>query len=205
MKQGFDIRQYKRGLRKKYKQIRSEMSPETKKQHDRAILERILAMPLYKQCKTLLCYVSMPAEVDTHALINHALAEGKTVAVPYCVEGEPKMFFYSIDSLSQLVPRTFGVLEPDPEQCVRLEDFSESVCILPGLAFDYQGYRLGYGGGYYDRFLSKVYTGVKIGICYSQCTRPSLVHGRYDVPCDFLTTEQACRHIAQKRSKPLHK
>lgn len=196
----FDIRGYKKKLRSRYKAIREKMEPGFKQRCDARIRGRVLALREYRECKTLLCFVSTPIEVNTHRLLKRALADGKTVAVPYCIDGTRKMHFYRINSLDELAPRTFGVLEPDPEKATRVTDFSRSLCILPGLAFDRSGYRLGYGGGYYDRFLSKVYTGVTVGICYANCIARTLPRGRYDVPCQILVTDKYCNHI-QKNSK----
>ena len=79
--------------------------------------------------------------------------------------------------------------EPDPEKQPVLREFSDSVCVLPGLGFDLEGYRLGYGKGYYDRFLSK-YPGTNLGVCYNVCLKPLLPHGRYDRMVDVLVTEK---------------
>lgn len=196
-KKKFDIRRYKKDLRQYYKEIRKNMIPETRAKIDAGIACHVLSLRRVKQAKTILCFVSTPIEVDTHTIINKALEDGKTVAVPYCVEGTRKMCFYAIGSLEELKPRTFGVLEPVPEKCRKITDFRHSVCILPGLAFDRDGYRLGYGGGYYDRFLSHVYKeGVTVGICYSRCIRKRLVHGHFDVPCQYLVTEKGVQRIA---------
>lgn len=195
-----DIRAYKTSLRSKYKQLRREMPPAVKAQHDESLRRRIQSLYQYKSAKTLLTFVSTPIEVDTRALITEALAEGKRVAVPRCVDGTREMEFYFIRSLAELMPRTFGVLEPDPAGCERLTSYAGSICIVPGLAFDYSGYRLGYGKGYYDRFLSG-YTETKVGIVYSSCMTPRLQHGRYDVPVDLLVTEKYLRRVRPPRRK----
>ncbi len=213
----FDIRRYKKDLRAQYKAMRKNILPSEKLELDNAVFENIIAMPQYTAAKTVLTFVSTPLEVDTHKLIRHALQQGKTVAVPYCLEGTRKMEFYKITSMDQLAVRTFGVLEPVAESCEKLTDYTDSICLLPGYCFDRLGYRLGYGGGYYDRFLSKVYTGVKIGICYQYCIRRHLHHGKFDVPCNWLVTDAAVRkaivpvprkgkgkgHSRHKKGKPL--
>lgn len=195
----YDIRTCKKNLRDRYKAIRKEMPGDDKRVRDARIRGRILHLPEYRGCKTLLCFVSTGIEVDTRRLIQRALADGKAVAVPYCLDGTRTMHFYRIGSLNDLRPRTFGVLEPDPETAQRVTDFRSSICVLPGLAFDTAGYRLGYGGGYYDRFLSKVYHGqggITVGICYNGCITHKLPRGRYDIPCDILVTERYIRRIS---------
>lgn len=185
----FDVRQYKKDLRARFRRVRDEMPPEKKAEKDAKILERLINLPEYKNCDTLLCYVSTPSEIDTRRLIEISLASGKNVAVPRCVDDSRDMDFYIITSLQELAPRTFGVLEPPDNADRMLRDFSKCLCILPGIVFDMNGYRLGYGGGYYDRFLSSKYSGETAGICYGECTLSSMRHGRYDVRCGVLVTD----------------
>ncbi|MDL2232032.1 5-formyltetrahydrofolate cyclo-ligase [Ruminococcaceae bacterium OttesenSCG-928-L11] len=202
MKRGFDLRVYKRSLRQRYRSLRKSLTPEEKTDFDSRILHNLCSLDAYKSCKTVLTYVSTPEEINTHPLIERALADGKTVAVPYCIDGTRNMDFYIIHSLDELVPRTFGVLEPVAETSRKLTDFRHSICILPGIAFDQYGYRLGYGGGYYDRFLSHVYKGTTIGVCYDRCTKGFLSHGRYDVPCRMIVTETSCRKAVTRPGTP---
>lgn len=165
------------------------MSQNEKAEKDEKIFSRLIKMREYQNAKTILPYVSTEIEVDTKKLIEHSLAGGKYVAVPYCVENSREMDFYLIKSIDDLKPRTFGVLEPDAEKCIKLTDFANSICIVPALSYDMQGFRLGYGKGYYDRFLNR-YNGKKIGICYESCITGKLRKGRYDVACDAIITEK---------------
>ena len=151
-----DIRIIKGELRTRFKTLRREMDPQVKAEKDAAILKRLLELPEYKAATLVLTYVSTAIEVDTLELIRRALAEGKRVAVPYCIPGKIDMLFCEIFSLDDLTPGSFGVLEPDPEKQPVLREFSDSVCVLPGLGFDLEGYRLGYGKGYYDRFCPNI-------------------------------------------------
>jgi 5-formyltetrahydrofolate cyclo-ligase len=184
-----DIREYKKTLRELYKAKRQLLSKEEKEHLDRSITEHVLKLYKYKQCKLLLTYVSTAIEVDTRALILQGLRDGKKVAVPRCVPETREMEFYYIKSLEDLKKGAFSVDEPNPQTCIKVEDFRDSFCIVPGLCFDTKGYRLGYGKGYYDRFLS-IYDGDKIGICYTSCVRTHLYHGRYDCRVDMVVTEK---------------
>ena len=190
-----DIRLVKKGLRERMKELRRKMPPEEKAQKDAAILSRLAALPEYRSAELVLTYVSTSIEVDTVGLICRALADGKRVAVPYCIPGEIDMVFCEIKGMEELAPGTFGVLEPDPGKQPVLTEFPRSVCILPGLSFDLQGYRLGYGKGYYDRFLSK-YPGKNIGIVYNACLKSLLPHGRYDKMVSILVTEKFVKRTA---------
>ena len=96
------------------------MTPEKKQAADARILRRVTGLHEYASCGTVLTYVSKPIEVDTIALIERALADGKRVAAPRCVEGRREMEFFLIHSLEDLAAQTFGVLEPVRERCVLL-------------------------------------------------------------------------------------
>lgn len=184
-----DIRPVKRALRAKYRSLREEMDPAEKAGYDRQIFERLIATPFYQKAKALLCFVSTDIEVDTHRLISRALADGKRVAVPKCLDRKGTMEFYEIHGLSELSPGEFALLEPDITHALPFTDYKNSLCILPAFAFDRDGFRLGFGMGYYDRFLHR-FTGMKLGVCYNSCIAPALPHGRFDVPADYIITQK---------------
>lgn len=187
---GFNLKEYKKKLRDGYRKIRTDMPPRKKAELDRKICERFLATSAYKKCSVLMTYVSTEIEVDTFGIIAAALRDGKTVAVPRCVEGTRDMIFYVITSAEQLEPGAFGVLEPDVSRCAELDVFSGAVCIVPALAYDMKGYRLGYGKGYYDRYLSSHKGLYNVGIEYCCCTVSELVRGKFDVAADMIVTEK---------------
>jgi len=187
-----DVRPIKNKLRLYHKNIRQNMNPQIKKTKEDMIFKRLISLPIFKKSKTILCFVSTDIEVDTKQFIEYALSLGKTIAVPKCIPKNSRMNFYTINSLKDLNPGTFSVLEPDADYNKLLLDFSDSFCIVPGLAFDMHGYRLGYGKGYYDRFLSK-YPKNTLGICYSDCIEIKLPHNKYDQVVDMLITDKYTR------------
>lgn len=192
-----DIRQAKTELRQKFKNFRISLDKDTKASHDNAIMGRILSLRQYRISPLILTYVSTSIEVDTIHLIEHSLSLGKKVAVPRCVPNTRNMEFYLINSMNDLQPGTFGVLEPIIENCIKIDQFDGSLCIVPGLGFDSNGYRIGYGKGYYDRFLNN-YDGLTIGICYYNCVKWTLPHGRFDKRVDLLITERYLRRTSSK-------
>ena len=203
MRQVRDIRQYKTALRERYRGERERMDSNIKQQMDEKIRGRIGALRQYQNCEVLLTYVSTPIEVDTRGLIEQAWKDAKRVAVPRCIPGTRDMDFYFIQSMQDLEKGSFGVLEPKPDKCEKLTDLSQGLCVVPAFCFDYQGYRLGYGKGYYDRFLSR-FNGIKVGICYASGVRYHLYHGRYDCAVDLLVTEKYLRRArAHTRNKGL--
>ncbi len=187
-----DIRPIKTALREKYRRLRQEMPQEIRQSADSAIAAQVRKLWQYKRNDILLTYVSTSIEVDTLQIIRQAIEDGKRVAVPRCVPGTRNMEFYYIQSVEELKPGAFGVLEPDPTAAEEMTDFSKGLCIVPAFSYDWRGFRLGYGKGYYDRFLSR-FEGSIIGICYSACVQRSLPHGRFDRPVELLVTEDYLR------------
>jgi len=183
-----NIKQEKIIIREQYKAARANISLSSRRSFDADILTRVKTLPRFIPAGLILCYVSVDTETGTIELINHALAAGKKVAVPRCVPGAPELHFYLINSLDELRTGSFGVPEPNPDTAVRVTDFAGSICFVPGLCFDRRGYRLGYGKGYYDRFLAD-YEGLKIGLCYEQCLCESLPNGYYDRKVNMLVTQ----------------
>jgi len=190
-----NIKAIKINLRARYRQFRERLTAEQKIELDATIQSRLLALAEYANADTIFTYVSKPIEVDTIALIEAALANHKQVAVPRCVPNTCDMEFYGITSLGDLEKGKFGVLEPIPSKSHLILDYSKGLCIVPGLSFDAQGYRLGYGMGYYDRFLAE-FKGDTVGICYSGCVQWNLPHGYYDKPVHLLVTEKYIRRMA---------
>lgn len=184
-----DIRVVKQNLRKKYRDIRRNMTIHQKQNYDNLIYEKMINFYRYQKAEVLLCFVSTDIEVDTIKLINHAFENGKRVAVPKCLDKNGNMEFFLINSLDELQEDSFGLLEPNEETSVMLENYKNSICILPGFAFDSSGFRIGFGKGFYDRFLQR-YTGIKVGVCYNNCLSNTLPRGRFDVPADYLVTHK---------------
>lgn len=193
-----NIKEIKINLRARYRQFREQLEPGKKSTMDLTIRNRLFALKEYGKADTVFTYVSKPIEVDTFTVISAAFSDGKKVAVPRCVPGTYDMEFYFIRSLDDLETGSFGVLEPVPSRCVPVPKTATGLCVVPGLCFDSQGYRLGYGKGYYDRFLSE-FQGTTVGICYSGCIQWNLPHGYYDKPVDVLITEKYIRRMANQK------
>ncbi|WMJ23435.1 5-formyltetrahydrofolate cyclo-ligase [Paludicola sp. MB14-C6] len=182
-----DIRLIKNELRSKYRKLREDMSAEQKQCYDQQIFNRLINTDHYKDAKTIITFVSTNLEVDTIQLINKAIEDHKRVAVPKCTNLIGNMEFYIINSLDDLEKSTFSLMEPNIKKSEKLMDYKDSICILPGFAFDREGYRIGFGKGYYDRFLNN-YDGKKIAVCYNNCIANKLPRGRFDVAANFIVT-----------------
>lgn len=179
----------KQRLREERLAAREALSEQERSVLDDRITQKLLATSEYAEATTVLTYVSVSSEVSTRMFIECALRDGKTVAVPRCLPGHC-LEFVAIVSLEQLVAAPFNLLEPVKELPALTEDQkNNSICIVPALIVDAKGYRLGYGAGFYDRFLS-TYPGKKICLAYQQnLSRTMLPHTAFDVAVDLVITE----------------
>lgn len=185
----------KGSLRAHYLAFRARLPRSVREAADAGIAERLLGLPQVESAPVVLAYVSFGSEVDTLGVIRTLLGQGRRVAVPRCDEAAHSMAFYEIRTLSELSPGAHGILEPlaagDP---LGTSQMVGSVCLVPGLTFDAAGRRIGYGGGYYDRFLA-FYPGHKVGLCRSlQLSCAELPHDATDVPVDFVVSEAGVLH-----------
>lgn len=179
----------KKDLRIFYKNLRNEMSLYDRKKLDMKICEKVINLSQYKNCECVLVYVSSSIEVDTHALIEHSFQANKIVLAPRCIAGTNLMDFCEINSFDDLKSGAFGIMEPK-EKCKKTEFFgTNSCCIVPALSYDKRGYRLGFGKGFYDRFLDR-YKGYKIGLCYDNCVTDQLPSDDYDKTADCVITDR---------------
>ena len=179
----------KQRLREERLAARETLSEQERTVLGGCITQKLLATPEYAEAATVLTYVSVSSEVSTRMFIEGALRDGKTVAVPRCLPGH-RLEFVAITSLDQLVPAPFNLLEPAKDLSALTEvQMSNAICIVPALLVDTKGYRLGYGAGFYDRFLS-TYSGKKICLAYQQnLSKTMLPHTEFDVPVDMIITE----------------
>lgn len=181
----------KQRLREERLAAREALSEQERSVLDDRITQKLLATPEYSEAATVLTYVSVSSEVSTRTFIEHALRDGKTVAVPRCLPGH-RLEFVAITSLDQLEPAPFNLLEPAKDLSALTDSqMNNAICIVPALLVDTKGYRLGYGAGFYDRFLS-TYSGKKICLAYQQnLSKTMLPHTEFDVPVDMIITESA--------------
>lgn len=145
----------------------------------------------FKSAKTVGAYHAFGSEVRTDLIIEQARSLGKKVALP-SVEGE-NLAFYELSSGKYLVKGRFGIMEPLPYNPVDNID----LLVVPGVAFDRQGYRLGYGKGYYDRYLekNKKIISFSIGLAYSFQLLNSITRGEHDMRLDAIATEDRIHYF----------
>ena len=171
----------KKLLRKKMREQKKALTPEQIEQASKRLTALFLQHPLYRQAKAVYGYLSYNQEVRTDALLRCAQRDGKRVAVPK-VEAD-RMVVYWLDDLEQVQAGYRGI--PEPYGTEPLADDPTALVLTPGLAFDPQGHRMGYGGGFYDRFLAAE-PHPTIALCYDFQLLPCLETEQYDMPVDVV-------------------
>ncbi len=175
-------------MRKRFRALRAALPEAERWAIDGAIAASVQRLPQFAAADAVFTYLSFGAEVDTRGLIGAALEAGKTVALPRVVPGTRSMDWYAIDSLDGLEHSPLGMEEPPA--AVRAVDFACPVALVPGLAFDGAGYRLGYGGGFYDGFLP-AFPGTAVGLCRAAQLVDRLAGWEpHDVPVSLVVTER---------------
>lgn len=178
--------QIKEKLRTELKVKRRNIS--NKAHIDKIICRNLINCDVYKNAETVLFYAALDDEINIDPCIDNAISQGKKTALPVCTDKNGNMKFYYINTLSDLKDGYFGLREPDIKICREVTDFSDSICIVPALAYDRQGFRLGYGKGYYDRFLQN-FSFISLGLCYNELIQDNLPIGEFDVPVNYIITQ----------------
>lgn len=148
----------------------------------RILTKQFLETDAYRNAKTLYGYISYNREVCTAAILEQAMKDGKRVAIPKCY-GKQMLFRYVTD-LNRVEYRSFGLPEPYDDE--PLAQDPEALVLMPGLAFDRAGRRIGYGGGYYDRFLELEPNHPTIALCFDFQLLDHLDTDPFDIPADLV-------------------
>ncbi|MCL2337940.1 MAG: 5-formyltetrahydrofolate cyclo-ligase [Firmicutes bacterium] len=182
----------KKELRKSVLSARNRLTAEEIKDNSHAVGDRFLTLEAYLRANTVMAYVNFSSEVQTGTIIRDALHRGKKVVVPITDVANKKLTPSQLLHFPEdLIPGTWGILEPRPE-CVRPVQPAEiDLVIVPGVAFDTSGNRLGYGGGFYDRFLLHTKPDcLYAALAFEMQIRPNVYPGEYDLPVHLLCTEK---------------
>lgn len=196
----YELRAKKCRLRERYINRRRMLPADIKKARDDKICSFLLSLASYRYSDIILMYYPCKDEVDIKSVIVQALSEGKKVALPKCRKEDRSMQFHFINSLDGLNQNgAFGMSEPpdtlpayDPEL-----DSRAAVCVIPAIVYDKEGFRIGYGKGFYDRYLPS-FSGTKIGIAYNDFIIDKVPRGKYDLSADVLITEKGITAINTK-------
>lgn len=193
-----NVRDVKNRMRADIRAARETLTDDHKKALDQAICKQFRSLASFRFAEVVLAYYPLDEEIDIRPLIEEALALGKRVALPRCHDGN-LMDFYLISSLDDVESGAYGIFEPKTTcEIYDLEETKPAIMIIPALAYDKFGYRLGYGRGYYDRYVNR-FGGVKAGLCYRAFFKDTpLPRGRYDMAVDYVVTEKGVKLVEKK-------
>lgn len=178
-------------LREQILEIRKNLNVQNVESYSNIIINTLIKSELYKKATNVMSYVSFNNEVNTHRFIVKAIEDGKKISVPYIDNKNKIMLPCLIDDIDELVPGYFGILSPDPNKLKIIDAKSIDLVIVPGACFDINGYRIGYGGGYYDKFLPLLRKDASsIGLAFSFQVIDKVPYEKYDIPVDFIVTEK---------------
>ncbi|MGI6113438.1 MAG: 5-formyltetrahydrofolate cyclo-ligase [Mahellales bacterium] len=189
----------KDSIREKVLRVRNNLTPDQIRSMSLDIFNTFINLDQAKGSSTIMIFLSFGSEVITDNIIEWAWQTNKKVAVPICRPKTREMVPSIIDSFDQVKPGYFGIRQPK-EELVRPIDKNEiDLIVVPSVAFDKNGYRVGYGGGYYDRFLADIKKDVpKIGIAFDCQVVSRVPTDEYDIPVDLIVTNNGIIDTGKK-------
>lgn len=196
------IKEEKQRLRTEMRQKRRNLLSEQMLLKSGQAANHFLSWPIYQKCATVMFYLAMPDEVQTECLIIAALNQGKRVCVPLLGEKYGEMSAAEITSLDDLLIGKYGLKMPDPAKTELISPEFIDLVIVPGVAFDRKGNRLGLGAGYYDRFLYESIHSVSVGMTYEFQIVDNLPCEEHDIKMQYLISEKGlwfCRETPNEK------
>lgn len=192
-------------LRRHFAALRDHLPPDIRTAAEAAIRDKLFSLPAWHDSPVVCGYTSMRSEISMLPVWERAHANGKDYALPVTVTTakEGRMIFRRLPGFcpDRLISARFGIREPS-EECptLKLPDFAGALILVPGLAFDDRGFRIGYGGGYYDRFLAELKQAnipvTTVGLVFAVCHPSVLPDEPHDIPVDYV--------IDERRITPIH-
>ena len=198
-RRGPDSRERKQELRAVALRVRRSIDPEALRALSSMVEENVVSLGEYLDARLIISYCAKPDEVQTKHLIERALAGGKRVAVVVTDLPSKSLRFSEIESFEdELAPGQFGILEPRPGHLRPVDISAADLIVVPLVAWDEEGRRLGYGAGYFDRALARAKEVPKVGLALESQRFPKIPESRYDVPLDVIVTE---KRVVRPREK----
>ncbi len=183
----------KKEIRKALKEKRKNIPKDKKIIYDKAISERIIDSHYFINAEHVLVFSSSDDEFDTKHIIEACRNGNKKIFYPLCINGNGEMKFLQADSPDDLSEGMYGIFEPKP-YCKEYVQMENDIVIVPCLSTDKDGYRIGYGKGYYDRFL-KNFNGVSICPCYEELLTDKLPTDKYDIKVKIIVTQNSTKEV----------
>lgn len=181
----------KKTLRKEILQKRSELTVENITEHSDIIANKLYNMDYYKEANTIMSFISFSDEVNTHEIIKKSIGLGKSIVVPITIPETKELKVSQVLDFSELEIGYYDILTPKKEYIRFVDPNTIDLILVPGVVFARNGYRVGYGGGYYDRFLSKLPQKFhKIGLSFDLQVKDKVPTDSFDIPVDLIITEK---------------
>ena len=183
----------KEKIRRRILKLRDGLSSEEREEKSKQIKKKLFALFEFRAAKTVFFYAAKGNEVETKGMIKESLSLGKNVGLPIVKRKE--IFFSQTFNYGKLLPSTFGILEPEEKYPISLDEVN--LIIVPGIAFDEMGNRIGFGRGFYDRFLKKIPDVFKIGLAFEIQIVEAIAKDLDDIPVNRIITEKRiikCNH-----------
>ncbi|MGJ9456972.1 5-formyltetrahydrofolate cyclo-ligase [Oceanobacillus sp. CF4.6] len=170
--------------------------PEHEKlQIEEKLKQQLLLSSLWKEATTIGVTMAQGFEWSTKPIIEAAWEQNKTICIPKCYPKQKELIFYELKSFEQLEVVYYNLLEPKPDISKKVKKNSMDLLLVPGLLFDRDGYRIGFGGGYYDRFL-KDYANTSVSLCSSDQLVDHVPAENFDIPVNYIITEKEIMSIS---------
>jgi 5-formyltetrahydrofolate cyclo-ligase len=186
------IRDRKQYIRRSVRAVRRGLSEAERLARSRCIWERVIALSCYQHARMVLGYMAFDHEVLTDGLMQQAMASGKQIVLPMVQADREGMTLYAIEDLEHdVAPGYRGILEPRPRRTRAVAPETLELMLIPGVAFDLRGGRLGFGAGFYDRLLSRLRRGIPtVGLAFDFQVIPRLPSQPHDIMLDAIVTER---------------
>lgn len=185
-----ELNDLKKEVRKEVLNLRNSMDLKTVDRKSLGIFENLVGTDMYKKSRNLFTYMSFQNEAKTDRIVDWSIKNHKNIYIPLCNTLIKEIIVCKMDSWDELEPSKFGILEPKIESIKIADRNLIDLAIVPGAVFDIKGNRIGYGAGYYDKFFASLDNDIcKIGICYSFQLMDSIDVSSYDIPMDYIITE----------------
>lgn len=179
----------KKALRKQMKDTLQAFTERERGEIEQRIHRHLFESDVWKNAETIGVTISGGIEWDTHVIIEQAWKEGKRVCVPKSLPETKRLQFYAITDFSQVEKGFYNLVEPLPEKAEEVEKEAIDLLIVPGLVYNRYGYRIGWGGGYYDRFLDGFYQPT-VSLLHSSQLLDDIPVKPHDIPVDYILTEK---------------
>lgn len=180
-------------IRKQMLNKRNKMTQDQVSEMSEKIMDTLKKIPVYKNSKTIMMYLNFGNEIESSEIIKESIKMGKTIVIPYCKSSDMSIIPTKINNLDlDLITDSTGYSQPKKESLDPIDNSEIDLIVVPGIAFDRKGFRVGFGAGYYDRYLGQLNFEIPtIGLAYDfQIVDSFIKMEDYDIPVDYVLTEE---------------